>query len=71
MAQTMHNHPRWWIPEPLAPSIEPYLDAIDSFSAAIFPINLRSAEERAWRDAVAWLEAREAAKEEWPWPKRS
>lgn len=36
----------------------------------IFPINLRSKEERAWKDAVAWLEPREAAREEWPWPGR-
>jgi hypothetical protein len=25
---------------------------------------------RAWADAIAWLEAREAARVEWPWPER-
>jgi hypothetical protein len=25
---------------------------------------------RGWNDAVAWLEAREAARQEWPWPER-
>jgi hypothetical protein len=37
-----------------------------------FPIQL-SPEARArrdWDDAIAWLEAREAARREWPWPER-
>ena len=32
----------------------------------IVPIRRRS----GWDDAVAWLEARESAREEWPWPER-
>lgn len=39
----------------------------------IIPLHL-SEEARArhdWNDAIAWLESRKAAEEEWPWPRRS
>ena len=32
--------------------------------------NPRWREEANWRQAVRWLEEREAAAEEWPWPNR-
>lgn len=41
------------------------------------PFHVSTPEERAWNDAIRWLEAREAeraavraADEEWPWPRR-
>ena len=34
------------------------------------PITVNRA-RRDWNDAVAWLEERKAADEEWPWPKRA
>ncbi len=33
-----------------------------------FIIPILSSEDRAWRDAVRWLEAREAARDEWTFP---
>lgn len=69
MAETAH-----WPPSAISYIKSPEMDGlrniVEGFQGmqARIPIFRKSAEQRAWDDAVKWLEANKAAKEEWPFP---
>lgn len=49
------------------------LEAIANNTHGLFgriAVRRKSAGRIAWDDAIEWLEAREAARAEWPWPER-
>jgi hypothetical protein len=51
--------------------LKTHLGAHRAFGKQIrIPVHCPTPEERAWKAAIAWLEAREAARVEWPWPER-
>lgn len=68
MAQTAANH---WPPSVL---VDVFVDGVQKFWGKRLCIPIKLTQEararRDWDDAVAWLEARKAARDEWPWPER-
>jgi hypothetical protein len=76
MAQTLSHY---WPPSvPSVPSVlSEHSEHLEAHRALVgkqvrIPIRLtpEARARRGWNDAVAWLEAREAARREWPWPER-